>query len=153
MMLLFVLVSLLKIKPNTPICVVFLSDKMWKSLSGKGDASAAHPVKSCSYRMSHFTWSAYDTDRPTRPGLRVSFPITAKRAANNTMQFPMNSIRTPSHLHDNGRPVRNRPPLCCHYANILSGWKDNILSRVAREVMVGALRGNDVFRHHDGYKK
>lgn len=44
------------------------------------------------------TCSEYDTDRPTKPALRLCLEITANRAANRTMQLPTHSSRTASHL-------------------------------------------------------
>lgn len=37
-------------------------------------------------------------DNPTMPELRLDRPITAKRAAKNTMQFPTHSSLKASHL-------------------------------------------------------
>lgn len=46
------------------------------------------------------TCNEYDTDRPTKPALRLCLclEITANRAANRTIQLPTHSRRTASHL-------------------------------------------------------
>ena len=48
--------------------------------------------------MHGLTFMAYDTERPTMPGLRSSRPNTAKSEANKIMQLPTNSSRMASHL-------------------------------------------------------
>ena len=48
--------------------------------------------------MHGLTFMAYDTDRPTMPGLRSSRPNTANSEANKIMQLPTNSSRMASHL-------------------------------------------------------
>lgn len=57
-------------------------------------------------RVSPLTCNEYDTERPTKPALRLCREITANRVANRTIQLPTHSSRTASHLHEtHGREV------------------------------------------------